>query len=134
MNTLNRTTNIIQTYNLIKASGFWVADQLGHKKYEGERKQLKRSWWKRCIREDIKQQKKDINILERVQKRQIGARKEGKAKLVEEKYRVERKGLITVIEEIKQRILAKAAKISQYEQRIQQYRINGLFKVDQKKV
>ena len=31
-------------------------------------------------------------------------------------------------------ILAKAAKISRYEQRIQQYRINRLFKVDQKKV
>ena len=73
MSTLNGTTNIIPTNNLIKASGFWVADQLGHKKYEGERKQLKRSWWKRCIREDIKQQKKDINILERVQKGQIGA-------------------------------------------------------------
>ena len=39
-----------------------------------------------------------------------------------------------MIEELKQRILAKAAKMSQYEQRIQQYRINRLFKVDQKKV
>ena len=47
-----------------------------------------------------------------VKKGQIGARKEGKAKMVEEKYRVQRKGLTTVIEELKQRILAKAAKIS----------------------
>ena len=31
-------------------------------------------------------------------------------------------------------ILAKAAKISQYKQRIQQNKINKLFKVDQKKV
>ena len=84
--------------------------------------------------EDIKQLKKDINILERVKKGQIGARKEGKVKLVEEKYRVKRKGLTTVIEELKQRILVKAGKISRYEQRIQQYRINRLFKVDQKKV
>ena len=36
-----------------------------------------------------------------------------------------------MIEELKQRILAKAAKLSRYEQRIQQYRINRLFKVDQ---
>ena len=35
-----------------------------------------------------------------------------------------------MIEELKQRILAKAAKIYQYEQRIQQYRINRLFKVE----
>ena len=44
------------------------------------------------------------------------------------------KDLTTVIEELKQRILAKAAKLSQYEQRIQQYKINRFFKVDQKKV
>ena len=62
--------------------------------------------------------KKDINILERVKKGQIGARKEGKAKLIEEKYRVKRKSLTTVVEELKKRVLAKAAKISRYEQRI----------------
>ena len=39
-----------------------------------------------------------------------------------------------MIEELKQRILAKAAKLSRYQQTIQQYRINRLFKVDQKKV
>ena len=38
-----------------------------------------------------------------------------------------------MIEELKLRILAKAAEISRYEQRTQQYRINRLFKVDQKK-
>ena len=145
MNTLNRTTakvnrvielietkNITQTNNLIKAAGVWVADQLGLKKYEGGKK--KDPWWKRRIEEDIKQLKKNINILKRVKKGQIGEYKEGKGKLVEEKYGVKRKGLTTVIEELKQRILAKAAKLSRYEQRIQQYRINRLFKVDQKKV
>ena len=78
--------------------------------------------------------KKDVNILERLKKGQIGTREESKAKLVEEKYRVKRKGLTTVIEKLKQRVLVKAAKISRYEQRIQQYRISRLFKVDQKKV
>ena len=39
-----------------------------------------------------------------------------------------------MIKELRQRIIAKAAKISRYKQRIQQYRINRLFKVDQKKV
>ena len=138
MNTLNETTakvnrvielietkNITQTNNLIKAAGVWVADQLGLKKHEGGKK--KDPWLKRRIEEDIKQLKKDI---ERVKKGRIGARKEGKAKPVEEKYGV--KKFITVIEELKQRILAKAAKISRYGQRIQQYKINGFFKVDQK--
>ena len=123
MNTLNRTTtkvnrvteqietkNTNQTNNLIRTAGVWVADQLGLKKYEGGKK--KDPWWKRRVEEDVKQLKKDINILERVKKEQIGARKEGKVKLVEEKYGVKIKSLTTVIEELKQRIIAKAAKTS----------------------
>ena len=123
MNTLNRTTtkvnrvteqietkNTNQTNNLIRAAGVWVADQLGLKKYEGGKK--KDPWWKRRVEEDVKQLKKDINILERVKKEQIGARKEGKVKLVEEKYGVKIKSLTTVIGELKQRIIAKAAKTS----------------------
>ena len=39
-----------------------------------------------------------------------------------------------MIEELKQRIFVKAAKLSRYEQRFHQYRINWLFKVDQNKV
>ena len=119
MNTLNRTTvmvniviemietkNITQTNNLIKAAVVWVADQLGLKKYEGRKKKDPR--WKRCTEEDIKQLKKNINIFKRAKK----ANKESKAKLIEEKYGVKRKGLTTAIEELKQRVLAKAAKLS----------------------
>ena len=83
---------------------------MGLKKYEGGKNKGPR--WKRRIKEDIKQLKKDIDILERVKKGRIGPRKEGKAKLVKEKYRVKRKGLTRLIEEFKQRILAKAAEIS----------------------
>ena len=102
MNTLNRTTarvnrvielieakNITQTNNLIKAAGIWVADQLGLKKSEDGKK--KDPWWKRRIEEDIKQLRKDINILERVKKGQIGARKDNKAKLVEVSTELKRK-------------------------------------------
>ena len=113
---LIETKNISQTNNLIKAASIWVADQLGLKKYEGEKKND--PWRKRRIEGGIKQLKKDINIFERVKKDQIGARKEGKAKLVEEKYSVKRKGLTVVIEELRQRIIAKAAKIARYEQRV----------------
>ena len=86
---LIETNNITQTNNLIKSAGVWVADQLGLKKYEG-RKKID-PWWKRCIEEDIKQLRKDINILKRVKKGKIGACKEGKAKLVKEEYRVKKK-------------------------------------------
>ena len=88
MNTLNRTTtkvnrvtelietkNITQTNNLIKAAGVGLADQSGLKKYEDWKK--KDPWWKRRTEKDKKQLKKDINILERVKKGKIGARKRG---------------------------------------------------------
>ena len=39
-----------------------------------------------------------------------------------------------MIKELKQRILPKAAKLSQCKQSVRQYRINRLFLVDQKKV
>ena len=51
-----------------------------------------------------------------------------------EKYRVKRKGLKTVIEELKQMILAKSAKVKRYQQRIEQFRQNRIFDLDQKKI
>ena len=51
-----------------------------------------------------------------------------------EKYRVRKKGLKTVIEELKQRMLAKSAKVKRYEQRIEQFRQNRIFDLDQKKI
>ena len=47
---------------------------------------------------------------------------------------VKSKGLKTVIEELKQRMLAKSAKIRRYEQRIEQFRQNRIFDFDQKKI
>ena len=73
------TKNITHTNSLIKASGVWVADQLALRKYEGRKR--KNPWWKRPVEKDIKEL--DINILERIKKGKVGARKEGKAKLIE---------------------------------------------------
>ena len=39
-----------------------------------------------------------------------------------EKYRVKEKGLKTVMEELKQRMLTKSAKVKRYEERIEQFR------------
>ena len=40
----------------------------------------------------------------------------------------------TVLEEVKQRVLAKVAKIKRYNERIKQYKQNRLFTIDQKKL
>ena len=46
------------------------------------------------------------------------------------KYENDEKGLLLVIEELKQRLQTKAAKFKRYEQRINQYRQNRLFNTD----
>ena len=60
--------------------------------------------------------------------------KKEKDKVIEHKHRVKEKRLNVVLEELKQRKQAKAIKIKKYDQRIEQYRIDRLFKQDQKRV
>ena len=47
---------------------------------------------------------------------------------------MKKKGINLVIEELKQRLIAKKTKVKRYEQRISQFRQNQLFQVNQKQV
>ena len=58
--------------------------------------------------------------------------KKRKVSELNERYRVKRKGLKTVIEELKQRLLAKSAEARRYQQRIEQFRQNRIFDFDLK--
>lgn len=75
--------------------------------------------------------RKEINILVREKHGEL--RKGGKIEQLEKKYNIRRKGITTVIEELKQRVLAKAAKIKRYEQQATQYKQNVVFGQDQKR-
>ena len=85
----------------------------------------KKPTWKRRTEGDIKKLRQDVNLLTRKLKGELGSKKKQKIKKLYEKYRVKRKGLKTVIEELKQRMLAKSAKVKRYEQRIDQFRRTG---------
>jgi len=89
---------------------------------------------KRRIQGDIKRLRQNLNFMERERKGELGKRRNRKLKYLEEKYRVKSKGIKTVIEELKQRMIAKSAKIKRYEQRITQFRQNRMFYIDQKKI
>ena len=93
---------------------------------------MKEPWWKRRIKESIKEIRKHINILER--KKRGDLKRIEKYKELEQKYRIKKKGLNVVLEELKQRLKAKSMKIKRYDQRIEQYKINRLFQQDQKRV
>ena len=73
---------------------------------------------KRRIEGDIKVLRSDINIVEKKKKGEL--RNRDKFELLNKKHNVMRKGITKVIEELKQRVLAKAATIKRYEQRATQ--------------
>ena len=89
---------------------------------------MKESCWKRRIKQSVQELQKHINILERKKRGEI--KKKKKYCEIEHKYGVKKKGLNVVLEELKQRIQAKATKIKRYDQRIEQYRINRMFQQD----
>ena len=126
------TKNITEANELIRAATVWVAEQLGLKKTEFRAK--KDSWWKRRIEGDIKRIRKDVNILERDLRGELSNKKSEKIQRLKEKYWVNKKGIKAVVEELKQRMIAKSAKIKRYDQRINQFRQNRIFSVDQKKI
>ena len=127
-----KSKNITETNDLIKAASVWVAEQTGLKKRDYREKNKPR--WKRRIEGDIKKLRQDVNLLARDLKGELGSKKKQKMKELYEKYRVKKKGLKTVIKELKQRMLAKDAKVKRYEQKLEQFRQNRIFDLDQKKI
>ena len=73
-------------------------------------------------------------MLTRDWKGELGSKKKQKMKELYEKFRVKRKELKTVTEEVKQWMLSKSAKVKRYEQRIEEFRQNRSFVLDQKKI
>ena len=130
-----KTQNITETNRLIKAASRAIAENLNLKveKRIATRKsnKCKEPWWKRRILGDIDTLSHDVAVLDRERKGELKNR--SKFNLLNRKYRIKNKGLKVVLEELKQRILAKKGKIKRYDQRIKQYRQNRLFYVDQRK-
>ena len=114
----------------VKVISVYIADKLGMKRGNSTRKnEIPR--WKRRLENDIKQLRYAISMFERKKNGLI--RKQAKVKALEKKYKTGNKDIEVIIEELKQRVKAKKAKISRYDKRILQFRQNRLFATDQKK-
>ena len=124
-----KSKNIKKNNDLIKDVSVWVEEQIGLKKRDYREKNEPR--WKCRIEGDIKKLTEDVNLLTGDLKGEMRSKKKQKVKELYEKYRV-KKGLKTVIEELKQRMLAKSTKGKRYEQRIEQFRQNSIFDLNQK--
>ena len=127
-----QTTNITDTNKLINATAIYIARQVGLKIGGCKGKGSKQPRCKRRIKDSIVELRRHVNILERSKQGKL-KRKEKYMKL-DRKYNIRQKGEKVVIEELKQRLQAKSAKLKRYEQRIHRYQVSRLFQQDQKRV
>ncbi|XP_068738998.1 uncharacterized protein [Montipora capricornis] len=124
------TKDITETNDLLLAIGRVVARRLGVKR--NERKPKTEPWWKKRIKLQISQLRKDLSRLERLKSGELQniTVREG----LERRYYLKKKGVTIVIEQLKQRILAKTAKIKRYQEWVDQYRQNRMFRTNQKRL
>ena len=92
-----------------------VSRQQGLKKTKRDGKTKSEPWWKRRIENSIKEINRNITLLTRHKNGEVKSKR--KVEKLYEKFRIHQKGLGTVLEELKQRVLAKVVKIERYNER-----------------
>ena len=84
------------------------------------------------MRKKIDELRGAVGMLQRKQKGEI--KKWEGASYIERKYHVKKKGIETVIDELRQRIVALATRMERYTNRVKQYRQSKLFETKQKRL
>ena len=118
-----KTHTILKTNELFYARAVVVTNRLGVKIDKVAWR--KEPMWKRRLQNKIKELRKDLSQLEASKDKDISNFRHWER--LERKYSIRVKRLNVVIEELKQRITAIAAKVRRYQGRIDSYRKNRLF-------
>ena len=124
-----KITRFTHCRNVIQAAMRIVGEEVGMKKSNAKKK--KEPFWERRILRDISRLRKDLS---RIEAWFAGRWKNDKNKekdLLDQKYGLRRKGFSLVMEELKQRITAKATKVKRYDNRIKQFQDNRNFQTNQ---
>ena len=95
-----KSDNIAETNRSIKSCVIVVGRKVGFKPNQRRGNAVKEPWWKRRIQQSIQELRKHINILEWKKRGEI--KKKKKYRVVEHKYRVKKKEVNVVLEELKQ--------------------------------
>ena len=113
-----KTHSITKTNELFYAGAFVVTNRLGVKidKVAGRKEPM----WKRRLQNKIKELRKDLSQLEVSKNKGITNSRHWER--LERKYSIRIKRLNVVVEELKQRITAIAAKVRRYQGRVDSYR------------
>ena len=125
------TSCITETNTLLLAAAHIVREELGEKIFNPNSSPKKDPWWKRRVEEKIAQDRSDISQLEELKKGRT-LKKKITDGLNKRHPLLKKKGLPCVIEELKQRLRAKAAKIKRYTKRCNNFKQNKLFKTNQR--
>ena len=121
------TETITDTNKLLNAAAVVIGRRLGFRGQTGKKEE---PWWKRRIQLKIKQLRQDISRLDRIKSGNC-LRNDIKQQL-RKKYNISRKGYQVVLEEVKQRLTAQAAKLKRYEDRGKFYNQNIMFESNQR--
>ena len=117
--------------NVIQEEMRIIAEDVGRKKSNAKKK--KEPFWKRRILSNISRLRKHLSKIEAWFAGRWKKDKTKEKKLLDQKYGLRRKGFILVMEELKQRITAKATKVKGYDIRIKQFQDNRNFQTNQGK-
>ena len=88
--------------------------------------------WKRCLEKQLTELRADLSKINEMSASRLQNKKVRKE--LNEKYRIQEKGLNHIIEDVKQRVKAKAHKIQRYMNRNKGYQQNKLFQTNQKRL
>ena len=127
---LIETQTITETNRLLLTGANVVAARLGVK--AGGSKRVKEPWWLRMIKSKIQQLRTDISRLENHMSGEI--RKSKISDQLKRKYKIDVKEPSVVLEELKQRLNAQAAKLKRNQERHKQYRQNRMFETNQRRL
>ena len=125
-----KTHSITKTNELFNAGAVVVTNRLGMKidKVAGRKEPV----WKRRLQNKIKELRKDVSQLEASKDKDISNFRHWKR--LERKYSIRVKRLNVVIQEMKQRITAIAAKVRKCQGRVDSHRQNRLFENNQRQI
>ena len=123
-----KTHSITKTNELFYAGAVVVTNRLGVKiNKAAERKE---PMWRRRLQNKIKELRKDLSQLESSKDKEVSNVRHWQT--LERKYSIRLKTLSVVIEELKQRIVAIAAKVRRYQERVDRFRQNRMFQNNQR--
>ena len=120
--------SITKTDELFYAGAVFGTNRLGVKINKvAERKE---PMWRRRLQNKIKEMRKDLSQLESSKDKEVSNIRQWQT--LQRKYSIRVKTLGVVIEELKQRIVAIAAKVRRYQERVDRFRQNRMFQNNQR--